>query len=445
MDGKKNPPTPNIVDLLLDAVVMVDVRGCIVFISAACEHIFGYTPDEMIGRTMIDLVVPEDRAKTWEEAMQVMAGKPRIGFENRYVHKDGYLVHVMWSARWSEQDQLRIGVARDITDRKRAEEMQAATYAISEAAHGATDLVRLFREIHQIIARLVSVAGCAFAIRDAAKGTLVFPYQIDLLGNAPAMQDGFARKICAEVMQTGLPILVNGEHGSSLPPNAAMHEASDSWLVVPMISQSETLGAVILRSYPGTAYRQKDKELMQFVATQLAAALDRRRLNAELLRAARHDELTGLPNRRLFYDRLASALARTRRHHSRAAVLYIDVDDFKTVNDTYGHTAGDRLLQEIAKRILQCVREEDTVARLGGDEFAVLLEEVREPDAVASVVEKIRSAVALPISLEGQEQRTRLSIGIALYPDHGTTIHQLLEHADRLMYQSKKEGRHSRQ
>jgi len=185
MDPKTNTFMPNIVDLLLDAVVMVDVRGRVVFASAACEHIFGYTPEEMFGRTMIDLVLPEDRARTWEEAMQVMAGKPRIGFENRYIRKDGRIVHVMWSARWSEADQLRIGVARDVTARKRAEEMQAATYAISEAAHTATDLVQLFREIHRIIAKLVSVAGCSVATCDPKNGTLVFPYQIDLLGNAP--------------------------------------------------------------------------------------------------------------------------------------------------------------------------------------------------------------------------------------------------------------------
>lgn len=441
MDFKKTLPLPNIVDLLLDAVVMVDVRGRIVFISAACEHIFGYTPEEMIGRSMIDFVAPEDRAKTWEESMQVMAGKPRVGFENRYIHKDGHLVDIMWSARWSEQEQLRIGVARDVTDRKRAEDIQAATYAISEAAHTATDLVRLFRDIHKIIARLVSVAGCAVAIREPGTGTISFPYQIDLLGNAPPMQDVFARKICAEVMHTGLPVLTNGDYGSSLPPDASLHDAGESWLVVPLISRSETLGAIVLRSHPGISYRQKDKELMQFVATQVAAELERRRLNAELLRAARHDELTGLPNRRLFYDRLTSALARTRRHLNRAAVLYIDVDDFKTVNDTLGHATGDYLLQEIAQRLLQCVREEDTVARLGGDEFAVLLEEVQEPEAVTSVAEKIRSAVALPIKLEGHEQRTQLSIGHALYPDHGSTIHQLLEHADKQMYLTKKARR----
>lgn len=441
MDTKTHGPIPNVVDLLLDAVFMVDVHGRVVFVSAACEHIFGYTPDEMIGKAMIEFVAPEDRARTWQEAMLVMAGSPRIGFENRYIRKDGRLVHIMWSARWSETDQLRIGVARNITERKRAEEIQAATYAISEAAHTATDLVRLFREIHRIVTKLVSVAGFTVATLDSKTAKLAFPYQVDLLGGSSTAQEAVARRLCAEVVRSAQSVLLRGEALASLAPDATSPECNDSWLVVPLISQQAALGALALKSYPGTFYSENDKELLQFVATQVATALERRQLNAELLRAARHDELTGLPNRRLFYDRMTSALARTRRHQSRAAVLYIDLDDFKQVNDSLGHTAGDRLLQAVAGRLQQCVREEDTVARLGGDEFAVLLEDVHEPEAAASVAEKIRSAIACPISIESRQLHILPSIGIALYPDHGATIGQLLEHADKAMYTAKKAKR----
>ena len=108
-------------DLLLDAVFLVDARGCINYVSAACEGIFGYTPEEMTGRLLIDLVVPADREKTLAEAGKIMAGGQRVGFENRYIHKDGSEVHIMWSARWLEAEQLRIGVARDITELKQAQ------------------------------------------------------------------------------------------------------------------------------------------------------------------------------------------------------------------------------------------------------------------------------------------------------------------------------------
>src|SRR5690606_31960819 len=126
-------PLPSFTELLLDAILLVDVHGRIVYISAACQRIFGYTQDEMIGRSLADFIAPEDLPKTLEEAKKVMAGHARIGFENRYVRKDGSLAHLMWSARWSEQDQLRVAVARDVTELKHAQQMQAATYAVSEA------------------------------------------------------------------------------------------------------------------------------------------------------------------------------------------------------------------------------------------------------------------------------------------------------------------------
>lgn len=111
----------NFADFLLDAVFLVDVDGCIGYVSAACEGILGYAPEELIGTFMIDLVAPADRDRTRAEAAQIMAGGQRVGFENRYLHKDGSEVHIMWSARWLESERMRIGVARDITELKQAQ------------------------------------------------------------------------------------------------------------------------------------------------------------------------------------------------------------------------------------------------------------------------------------------------------------------------------------
>lgn len=132
MATNNSAPLASFIDLLLDAVCAVDVEGRFVFVSAACERIFGYTPDELVGRRMIELVHPADRARTLQAADRIMAGEPMPNFENRYLRKDGQVAHILWSARWSEVDQLRIAVARDITERKQAESRQAALYAISK-------------------------------------------------------------------------------------------------------------------------------------------------------------------------------------------------------------------------------------------------------------------------------------------------------------------------
>lgn len=417
-------------ELMLDAVFLVDMSGRIIYVNAASERIFGYTPAEMIGHSMMELVLPEDRAKTREEAVHIMAGHPRIGFENRYVRKDGRIVHIMWSARWSEADQLRIGVARDITAQKRAEEMQAATYAVSEAAHNAKDLDTLFRTIHSIIARLVPVAALAVATRNRKTDTLGFPYQQDHTGKAAVVQETIAGQYCHDV--------IRGGQATVLRDDALAPAGGDSfWLFMPLITQRVPIGALVLKAHPGATYTDKDKELLSFVSAQVATAIERGQLKAELLRAAQYDELTSLPNRRLFHDRLERALARSRRKHINMALLYIDIDDFKNVNDTLGHAAGDVLLQEIARRLEGCVRNTDTVARLGGDEFVVILEEVHGSEDATNVANKIRNTLVQPFDIDGTTLRTRASIGLALCPEHGSEADQLLRHADSGMYTSK--------
>ncbi|RJF92051.1 diguanylate cyclase domain-containing protein [Noviherbaspirillum saxi] len=432
---------PNFVDLLLDAVFLVDVHGRIVYVSAACERILGYTPEEMIGKTMIDFISPEDRARTREEASHVMAGHPRIGFENRYIRKDGSLANIMWSARWSEVDQLRVGVARDITERKRADAQQAAIYAISEAAHSALDLTALFREIHQIIAQLIPADGFAVGMCDEDSDLLGFPYQLGGHGDGSLIPEGIVLRICAEVIRGRKSMVIRREPSASIAGAEVSPSIDASWLAVPLFSQKATMGALIMKSTPGTSYTEKDKELLEFVSKQAAAAIERKQLHAELVKIAQFDELTGLPNRRILHDRMKIALARSRREEGRTAVLYIDLDDFKQVNDTLGHAAGDLLLQEVARRLKQCVREEDTVARLSGDEFVVLIERIHQSEDAFTAAHKIRTVVHESVTIDGKSLRMMPSVGIAFYPDHGDHAEQLMKHADQAMYLAKKQGK----
>ncbi|HEV2609833.1 MAG TPA: diguanylate cyclase [Noviherbaspirillum sp.] len=442
MNVKTYDGLPDFADLLLDAVFMVDVHGCILYVNAASERILGYKPEEMIGRMMIDFIAPEDRARTMEEAAKVMAGQHRIGFENRYMRKDGRLASIMWSARWSEADQLRIGVARDVTEREQARSLQAATYAVSEAAHVASDLATLLREVHQIIATLIPVSSFAVALCDGDGGTLGFPYHLDSHGVTPFEEEADVRRICIEVIARRestlrpepLALLRTGTGSGSVQPvaNAA------SWLAVPLLSQAKSLGAMVMKSPPATMYTDKDKELLQFVSMQVATAIERKQLHAALLAMTQFDELTGLPNRRLFYSRMEAALAAVRKDEGRMAILYIDLDNFKQINDTLGHAGGDLLLQEVARRLKQCMRDNDTVARLGGDEFVVLVEQLQMPGQALSIAGKIRAALGREMTIDGNVVRSPPSIGVALYPDDGDGIDQLLGQADRAMYEEKK-------
>ena len=161
----------------------------------------------------------------------------------------------------------------------------------------------------------------------------------------------------------------------------------------------------------------------------------------QLEQLANYDSLTQLPNRNLFHDRLREALERAKRHRQHVAVLFIDLDNFKDVNDSLGHDVGDAVLKQVAGRIKGCLRASDAVCRLGGDEFTVMMEEANIPEDAAQVSERIVHAFAEPFLIAGHKIVTSVSIGISIYPLHGNDIDALLKNADLAMYQAKEVGK----
>ena len=272
----------DVMDLMLDAVCVVDKAGTFVFVSAAFEDIFGYSPEEVIGKPMIDHVYPEDGIKTLKVVESLMEGKKQPRFENRWVRKDGKIIDILWSARWSEDHQFRIAIAHDITERKLMEQ-----------------------QLHYI---------------------------------------------------------------------------------------------------------------------------------------AGHDPLTELPNRALLFGRLQTSLGLARREGSHLSLLFIDIDGFKHVNDSYGHLVGDKLLKNIAQRLRDCVRKSDTVGRFGGDEFVVVLNGIDSFDNVLVITENIRAQLEKTYQFDNLNLQLSPSIGVARYPDNGDDEQQLLQYADQAMYRAKNAG-----
>jgi diguanylate cyclase (GGDEF)-like protein len=186
-----------------------------------------------------------------------------------------------------------------------------------------------------------------------------------------------------------------------------------------------------------------DVHFVRAVAATIAAAIQRRHAEERAQRLALHDPLTGLPNRALFRDSLSQALSRTNRSGGLLAVLLIDLDHFKDVNDTLGHPAGDRLLEEAAQRLRACVRKAEPPARLGGDEFAIVLTELDRPDGAAVAAEKIARTLSEPFCLDGHAVHVGASIGITIYPVDGQDPDYLLRNADLALYRAKAEGRNT--
>ena len=224
-------------------------------------------------------------------------------------------------------------------------------------------------------------------------------------------------------------------------------EQIQSLVIVPMALGDTVRGYLGFDAVRDTKFwTHDDIALLRLAGENFINALERRRAESQLYRQARYDDLTGLPNRRLFMEYLSRAMSFGRRRNVLGAVLFVDLDRFKPINDSLGHGAGDIVLREVGRRLPRQVREYDVIARLGGDEFAVLLPQLaadapRAEHEAWSVAEKIRAAVALPLRVGGQALGVTASVGIALFPRDAETAEEALEHADVAMYQAKAAGR----
>jgi diguanylate cyclase (GGDEF)-like protein/PAS domain S-box-containing protein len=416
----------NYLDLLLDMLCVVDDAGCFVYVSASVEQILGYTPAELIGKPMRDYIWPDDVADTLSKAQAVIQGQSLVHFENRYRHKQGHAVYLSWSARRSATEQVRVGVARDISTVRLAQARQQLLYAIAEATHQTDDLAALYQRIATLLKPLLPLQHLHIAVGDAADT------QWQILPVAQDAQHGAAPEVDTQLLCR--QVALSGKRQWAQP------DQNHGWLALPLPGAESLQGVLLLHPGTGLAYQDADLVLLDFLAVQLGAAIERKTMLLRLQQLALYDSLTGLANRTLLLDRLQSALQRASRDEQPLALLYLDLDRFKQVNDNFGHAVGDLLLQQTAQRILQVVRQTDTVARFGGDEFVVLLEQLHQADTALLVAEKIRQALAQPFLLAGQQFLTTPSIGLALFPQHGADGRQLLHSADSAMYQAKREG-----
>ncbi|MDP9274781.1 MAG: sensor domain-containing diguanylate cyclase [Chloroflexota bacterium] len=213
-------------------------------------------------------------------------------------------------------------------------------------------------------------------------------------------------------------------------------------LLLPLVAHSEPVGVAELTSTQHRSIDDRRLALARTLAFEAAMAIENGRLYQELHERSLHDPLTGLANRGLFFDRVGHAIARLgRRPGPFLAVLFVDLDNFKTVNDTLGHARGDRLLALVAERLLLAVRDVDTVARLGGDEFAVLLEDLTTEDEAILVAERAVNLLRAPFDLAGKSANASASIGVAVRADDSTGTDTLLAEADAAMYEAKRAGK----
>jgi diguanylate cyclase (GGDEF)-like protein len=365
----------------------------------------------------------------------------------------------------------------EVRERERGEKLQAALYRIAELSGQDIGVGEFCAALHAIIGGLIPAQNFYIALLSEDGSMLDFPYFRDETPGAPTRRP-MGNSITEYVIRRGQPLLADIKTTRALIAAGELEvkgNISLYWLGVPLIGSAGVLGAVVVQSYrEEVSYGPTDQSLLTFVSYHIATSLERQRaaaalrasnqlleqrveqrtrelreqvqareaIQAQLEHQVLHDALTGLPNRGYLRDRLGRVLRRVRRdpqHHF--ALLYLDVDRFKIINDSLGHSAGDAVLKEVARRFQACVRDSETVARLGGDEFAILLEEYEDPDTPTRVAQRIIESVAQPIALADSSVQPSVSIGIALGGADTSSGEDLLRAADTAMYRAKASGR----
>jgi diguanylate cyclase (GGDEF)-like protein len=231
-----------------------------------------------------------------------------------------------------------------------------------------------------------------------------------------------------------------GEQHKPWPELLRANSLQSAWSAPFLVPGSTPLGTLTIYSLLKQEPSVADLEVIEMACQMAALVLERRRLQSQLIEHAYHDSLTGLPNRRLGEDRLCNATKRAARASHRAAVLWLDLNKFKQVNDLYGHPIGDAVLQRTAKRLLSRLRASDTLARMGGDEFMIVLEEVKDRYVAERTAIDLLDVVAAPLQIDDLEISIGASIGVSMYPDDGSSVDSLAQRADHAMYAAKFAG-----
>jgi diguanylate cyclase (GGDEF)-like protein len=321
---------------------------------------------------------------------------------------------------------------------------QRQLLAITERLLVHRERTAVFEAVADTLAEVVPHDTLSIYLVDAAAGCLVpilarDEYADQILATRPKLGAG----ITGDVIAKGEAEIVNEANLDSRVvhvPGTPIDE-DEAMIVAPIRNPEGVIGALNIYRR-GRTFESEDLELVRLFTNHVAIALENATIHDQLLDAADKDALTALPNRRFFTERVQHALVLNARGHDKLAVLFLDVDDFKLINDSLGHAAGDEALRAVATRLRECTREADTVARLGGDEFAILCEDIgAEANAIATC-QRIVAALARPLTLQGRTVSVRASIGLAIHSDEeGKTAVELLRDADTAMYRAKAASR----
>jgi len=425
-----------------EALVYLDEKGIILDTNLRFCELFGYTLKEIKGRNLDDgMIHTSDKIKEGKK-LSIKGLEGYLNYETIRKKKDGTLFPVSISATplvIDGQAKGEIGIYRDISERKQNEKIQKVLYNISKAANSPISLKQLYKIIHKELCTIIDTTNFYIALVDKNKDELYFPYYIDEKDEKmPFVKYSITNTLTTYVIRTGKSLLNNNEQykeminqGILTPMGFTTDESV--WLGVPLKIEDRIIGAMAVQSYTNPElYREEDIKLLEFVSSQVATVIERKSSEEKIKHLSFHDSLTGLYNRAYFEEELERY--NFPRYYPLSVVM-LDVNGLKVINDTFGHSEGDRLLQHLSQVLTSVSRQGDILARIGGDEFAILLPSTTSEEA-HNFCERIKK-VCHQDKIEPIYLRLNISLGHTTQEGEYKDINSLIKKADRNMYQDK--------
>ncbi|MBF0158650.1 MAG: diguanylate cyclase [Magnetococcales bacterium] len=443
-----------------DAIIACDATGSIVFWNYGAVQLFGYTSDQAIGQPVTRLI-PTRYHDAHQAAMQraaetgVLKQVAGSRFDLHGLTREGREIPVETAvSTWTtDQERFFVAVMRDVSDRKQQEahnmRVQQSRNAISALLQMALEPTSLLEQLEQALHIILNVPwltieskGSIFLV-DEETQELVLTVERGLATHllTACARIPFGHCLCGRAAQSGQ--MVYSAHLDERHDVTFNGIKPHGHYCMPIHSRGKLLGVINLYIADGHRCDEEETAFLQAIANTLAGMIERKGVEQQLEHLAYHDALTGLPNRKLLMSRLQRDVARAKREQLLLAVLFLDLDRFKAVNDTMGHEVGDRLLVEVSQRLQSCLREVDTVARLGGDEFTVILSVLHHREDALKVAHKIIAALTEPFFIGDHTCNIGTSVGISFFPQHADQPEDLIKKADVAMYAVKQRGRNS--
>ena len=439
-----------------DMVFLFDLNagGLLDFNETACKQL-GYTRAELLKLRAGDIRPDATSDKLQAETAELLGAAGQTNpVITEYRRKDGssFPVESRRSLLQTPQGRVLVVNSRDLSERMSAEKRRAAQARYQKKISRLGQAALSKRNPAQLVAKAVhsvqdglGAGAVAYLERGRGENEMVLRQVagVDSIPTDPAVVRLDPAGPLARLLDASQPVVLNGPWKGDLPLPLEWLRPFGALAAVPVPSDGGSRGIVCAMAETPGSFGPEEVRFLAAAASMVSAALHRLDSEARLAYLAQFDPLTGLPNRTLLSDRFSLMLQQARRRGVSLGVLFIDLDDFKLVNDTQGHAAGDELLQEAAKRLQSALRDGDTVARISGDEFAAILGDLARPDDAALVAQKIIERLAAPVHIQGQEFVVTASIGIATFPADGDSAETLLAAADAAMYRAKQSGRNA--